>query len=266
MSRTKQSNPSVPSPQRRSVHGVLAVFTAVALLSGCAGDRDRSNDPRATPPWLYEKAQYSIKSTNNTNAIYFLEQLESPIPFSDEAKQGQLVRMYDSYRDGQFESAIDAADNFVRENPTHPRVDYAYYIEGLSHYDPSRGVLERLFRVDTTMRPPVGALEAFTAFSTLVDRFPNSEYAPDATQRIKFLRNRLARYEAHIAEYYIRRGAYVGALRRLHRIIETYYGSDSTYWALEMMLESYRKLGLGDLAADTERLLEENAHLKNSKS
>ena len=266
MSLTSQSNSTAQVPQRKAMHCCLAMVAAMVMFSGCAGDRDRSNDPRATPPWLYERAQASIKSTNYTNAIFFLEQLESRFPFSDEAKQGQLDLMYVYYRDGQFESAIDAADNFIRENPTHPRVDYAYYIEGLSHYDPSRGVLERLFRVDTTMRPPVGALEAYTSFSTLVDRFPNSEYAADATQRIKFLRNRLARYEAHIAEYYIRRGAYVGALRRLHRIIETYYGSDSTYWALEMMLESYRELGLGDLAADTERLLEENSHLKNSKS
>ncbi len=266
MSLTNQSNPNVPPPRRLTAPGFLAVLFVAAMLGGCAGDRERGNDPRATPPWLYDKAQDSIKSTNYTNAIFFLEQLESRFPFSDEAKQGQLDLMYVYYRDGQFESAIDAADNFIRENPTHPRVDYAYYIEGLSHYDPAKGVLEKIFRVDTTMRPPVGALEAYTAFSTLVDRFPNSEYAADATQRTKFLRNRLARYEAHIAEYYIRRGAYVGALRRCHRIIETYYGSDSTYWALEMMLESYRELGMGDLAADTERLLEENSHLKNSKS
>jgi outer membrane protein assembly factor BamD len=243
----------------------VAVLLAVAVLAGCAGDRKLGRDPRATPEWLYEQAESSTKSANYTNAIFYLEQLESRFPFSDQAKQAQLDLMYVYYRDGQFESAIDAADNFIRENPTHPRVDYAYYIQGLSHYDPSKGVLEKLFRVDTSMRPPVGALDAYVSFSTLVDRFPNSQYAPDATQRIMFLRNRVARYEAHIAKYYIRRGAYVAALRRAHRIVENYYGSNSTYEALEIMLTCYRKLNMGDLAADTERLLEENSHLKNSR-
>jgi outer membrane protein assembly factor BamD len=252
------------SPPRGRIRAGITALVAIAVLAGCAGDLERS-DPRATPAWLYENAQGSIKSANYTNAIFFLEQLESRFPFSDEAKQAQLDLMYVYYRDGQFESAIDAADNFIRENPTHPRVDYAYYIQGLSQYDPSKGILEKIFRVDITRRPPVGALEAYVAFSTLVDRFPNSEYADDATQRMKFLRNRLARYEGHIAEYYIRRGAYVAALRRAHRIIETYYGSDSTYWALEIMLTCYRNLGMADLAADTERLIEENSHLKDGR-
>lgn len=241
---------------------VIAVLAGV-LLAGCAGEKRRPDrDPAADAAFLYDRSQASMRANNFTNAVFYLEQLEARFPFSDEAKQAQLDLMYAYFRNKEYESAIDAADNFIRENPTHPRVDYAFYIKGLASFDPGTGLLEKIFRVDVTARPPAGAQDAYSAFAALVERFPNSDYYADARQRMVQLRNRLARYQTHIADYYVRRGAYAGALNRAHRVIELYYGAPSTYDALKIMRRCYVKLGMDDLAADTERLLEENAHLK----
>ena len=89
----------------------------------------------------------------------------------------------------------------------------------------------------------------------LVKRYPASQYAPDAQQRMVFLKNRLAAYENHVADYYLRRGAYVAALNRAKNALEEYNGADSNARSLELMAKAYDELGMADLAADARRVL-----------
>ena len=101
------------------------------------------------------------------------------------------------------------------------------------------------------MRPPVDAVESFSAFSQLLTRFPDSIYAADARQRMVFLRNRLAEHENYVAKYYMQRGAYVAALNRSKFVMENYDGAPAVAEALDLMVECYEKLGMQDLAAST---------------
>ncbi len=146
----------------------------------------------------------------------------------------------------------------MRENPIHPRVDYALYIKGLSYFDDEPGILERWFRKDTTKRPPKDVEQAYLAFRRLVERYPASEYAPDAEQRIVYLKNRLAAYENQVADYYLRRGAYVAAVKRAQNALESFNGAESNEESLRIMIAAYEELGLNDLAADARRVLELN--------
>ena len=70
-----------------------------------------------------------------------------------------------------------------------------------------------------------------------------------------FLRNRLAAYENHVADYYLRRGAYVAALNRAKNALEEYNGADTNARSLEIIVDAYEKLGMQELAADTRRVL-----------
>ena len=98
-------------------------------------------------------------------------------------------------------------------------------MKGLICFDQAPNILERLFKVDLSLRPPKDTMKSFSTFQDLVRRFPNSEYVPDARQRMVFLRNRLAKYENYVAEYYIRRGAYVAAINRAKYALEHYPGA-----------------------------------------
>ena len=118
--------------------------------------------------------------------------------------------------------------------------------------------LERWFNADLTERPPIDARKSFQAFQTVLERFPNSEYADDSRRRMIFLRNRLASYEVYVAEYYLKRGAWVGASNRSKYCIENYDGAPQVKRALEIMAQSYHRLGMDDLAADSEKVLREN--------
>ncbi|HKE94092.1 MAG TPA: outer membrane protein assembly factor BamD, partial [Povalibacter sp.] len=73
-----------------------------------------------------------------------------------------------------------------------------------------------------------------------------------------FLRNRLASYEVYVADYYLKRGAYVGAINRCKFAIENYDGAPQLRHALEIMADSYDRLSMGELATETRKVLQDN--------
>ena len=218
----------------------------VASFAACRGTGSRIEE--GDPDVLYNRAKKSLDSSDYRNAIAIYEALDARYPFSDAARQARLDLIYAYYRNNEAESAVDEAEQFIRENPTHPRVDYAYYIKGLVYFEQSPNFLERWFNVDMSERPPSDTRQSFAAFQTIVQQHPKSEYAHDSRRRMLFLRNRLADYEIHVAEYYMRRGAYVGAASRAKFTIENYDGAPAVRKALEIMTDAYRRLGLDDLA------------------
>lgn len=230
---------------------------AVLALSGCKGGGDLT--PATAPDKLYDLAAQDMRSNNFKGAIQKLEALESYYPFTNAAKQGQLDLMYSYYRNHEAESAIDQADQFIRENPTHPRVDYAYYIRGLVYFESGGGWLEETLRADVTKRPPHESRKALQSFQILLQQYPRSPYAADARQRAIFLRNKLADYELAVARYYIQREAYVAAVNRARSVIENYDGSPAAIEALGIMAEGYRRLGIPELAAVAENVRRANA-------
>ncbi len=216
-------------------------------LVACAGnDEQRTEVQNITE--AYAKAQESIAHNNYRRGIQIFEAIQARFPFSDLSRQIQLELMYAYYKSGQTEQAIDAAETFMRENPIHPRVDYALYIQGLCYFEDDPGILERLFRKDTTNRPPKELERAYASLRRLVERFPASEYAPDAEQRMLYIKNRLADYENHVADYYLRRGAYVAALNRAKTALEQYNGAAGNVRSLRIMAAAYENLGMMDLA------------------
>ncbi len=222
----------------------------------CAGKDVQTEVENITE--AYELAQESIDNKNYRKGIQIFEAIQSRYPFSDLSRQIQLELMHAYYKSGEFEQSIEAADTFIRENPIHARVDYALYIKGLSYYEPNAGYLERWFKRDITKRPPKDVDLAYTTLRRLVERYPTSEYAADAEQRILAIRERMSAYENHVADYYLRRGAYVAAANRAKNALEEYNGATSNPESLRILIEAYEKMGMDDLAADARRVLEIN--------
>jgi outer membrane protein assembly factor BamD len=236
---------------------LAALLAAGLALGGCKSFRHKQ-DMNASPESMYKQATQFADEGSYQAAIKVYESLNARYPFSDAARQSRLDLVYAYYRQHEKDSAIDAADTFIRENPTHPRIDYAYYMKGLVYFERDANFLERWFKVDISERPPSDQRKSFDAFQRVVTQYPNSQYAADARQRMIYLRNRLADYEIHVAEYYVRRGAWVAALARARSVIETYDGAPRMRDALEISVECYRKLGMTDLADDAAKVLATN--------
>ena len=241
-------------PSRALLHPtrILLLTLGIALLAaGCRSHR--ADDAKSGPEVIYARAQKAMKNSSYAEAIKQLEALQSRFPFSEPARQAQLDLIYVYYKSRQTEPAIDAADTFIRENPTNPRVDYAYYMKGLVYFERQANFLERYFNVDLSQRPPVNARKSFEAFDELIKKYPHSAYVGDSRQRMIFLRNRLADFELHVALYYMRRGAYVGALNRAKFCLENYDGAPAVRGSLKVLVDAYRALNMTDLAANAER-------------
>jgi outer membrane protein assembly factor BamD len=236
---------------------LLVVIVSAAVAAGCKS-RGEEFDMRGSPERIHGDAVKDIRSSNYAGAIQKLELLEARFPFSGPAKQGQLDLLYAYYKNREAESAIDQADQFIRENPTHPRVDYAYFVKGLVYFESGANWLERSLKVDVAKRPPQEASKSFQAFQTLLQQYPRSPYAADARQRMIYLRNRLADYEIAVARYYMKRGAYVGALNRARGLIETYDGAPATMEALGIAADAYHALGMDDLAKVAQNVRNQN--------
>ena len=107
---------------RRSVPALAVI---AVLVAGCAGHEEF--DLAANIKDAYVDAQQAVDAGNYRKAIAIFEGLQARFPFSDFSTQIQLELAYAYYKDGRVEQAIDAADTFLRENPTHQRVDYAIW-------------------------------------------------------------------------------------------------------------------------------------------
>jgi outer membrane protein assembly factor BamD len=251
---------TVAASPRRTLAPLLLALAGLVLLGpvgGCSMFK-KKQDKNATPEVLYKKAHDALKNGSYQASAKYYETLEARFPFANDSRQGRLDIMYAYYKAREKEQAIDAADQFIRENPTHPRVDYAYYVKGLVYFERTPNSFEHFFNVNLAERPPQDARKSFEAFGRVLQLYPNSEYAPDAHQRMLYLRNRLCEYEIHVARYYLRRGGYVAALNRAKGALESYQGAPATRDALEVMATAYHRLGLEDLAAESERVLHEN--------
>jgi outer membrane protein assembly factor BamD len=232
----------------------LLLGLAMVALSGC-GRKDNVVQDAGGPSAIYERGYSAMQASNYPGAIQYFKALESRYPFSPETRQAQLDLVYLYYRSQQPEQAIDAAEQFEKENPTHERIDYCLYMRGRIYFDQAPNILEKMFKVDLTERPPKDSLRSFNVFQELIRRFPNSEYVPDARQRMTFLRNRLAAYENHVAAYYMKRGAYVAAINRAKYALEHYPEAPELEQSLQILVASYDELGMTDLAADARRVL-----------
>ena len=242
---------------KSSNHTKLFITAILALLlvtvSGCK--KDKYIDDGRSAQEMYETAKAYLETQNWGRAVNGYQTLATRYPFGRYTEQAQLEMAYAYHKAGSPEAALSTADRFIRTYPSHPNVDYAYYIRGLTNYEQRVGFMERLMPSRVRDRDQTAARESFRDFDELIRRFPDSRYAPDARQRMVFLRNNLSFYELDVARYYMRRKAYVASAARARYAIENYPGSPELGDALEILHVSYTEMGLPELAEDTMRVL-----------
>jgi len=235
----------------------LALILAL-LLSGCSWFGNKEEPGNLSASNLFADAMADMDDKKYEEAVKKFETLESRYPYGRYAEQAQLEVAYAYYKQEDVPSATAACDRFIKLHPTHPNVDYAYYLKGLANFNENLGILAKLGGQDITERDPKQARESYETFKELVTRFPNSKYAEDSAARARYLLNGLANYELQVARYYMKRKAYVAALNRAQYIVKNYQQTPSTEGALMIMIQAYDALGMNELRDDAERVMKHN--------
>ncbi|MCC8401744.1 outer membrane protein assembly factor BamD [Paraburkholderia sp. MMS20-SJTN17] len=240
----------------RKVAGYVACAAAVVAVAACHGLPEKTDE---TATWannkLYTEANDALSGGDWGKCAKYFELLEGRDPFGHFAQQAQINVAYCNWKDNENAAADQAIDRFIQLHPDHPDIAYAYYLKGMIHFNDDLGLFGRFSGQDMSERDPKSLRESYDAFKVVVDRFPNSKYAPDAAQRMRYIVNALASHEVHAADYYYRRGAYVAAINRAQLALREYKNAPAIEDALHIMILSYEKLNNQQLADDTRRVL-----------
>jgi outer membrane protein assembly factor BamD len=237
----------------------LAVFLLLTLAAcGTSPEKDEK-DKNATADELHAQAKEAMDDQAYDRAVKSLEKLQSRYPYGRFAQQAQMEVAYAYYKQGEPAPALAALDRFVKQYPFSDYLDYVFYLKGLINFNENiNSLFGTLFKQDPSERDPVQLRDSFDAFKELVTRFPDSKYTPDARLRMQYLLITLANSDIHVASYYLRRGAYVASLNRAQSVLVNFPNTPQTRDALQIMVQSYSRLGLNDLSQDTQRVLDLN--------
>ena len=250
----------------KKAQAFMVMILILSLLAGCkkAGEEDDSNSQYKgmTAKDLYTESQTAMSKGQYTTAIKRLEALESMYPFSDFAEKAQMDLISAYYRKEDYPSAAATAERFIHLYPRASSVDYAYYMKGLSNFQQVRGTFANILPFDESWRHPGTQTQAYTDFSTLVQRFPESQYKTNALQRLIYLRNMFAQRELNTANYYFERKMYVAAAQRANFLIKNYPQASSAEPALALLYRINKGMGLSKSAEENLAVYEASYHKK----
>jgi outer membrane protein assembly factor BamD len=231
---------------------------ALAMLAGCSlfDKNDASNNAnkdaaqyRERPiEQIYADAWRAINAGNWEAAAAQFNEVDRQHPYSVWARRAMLMSAFCSYQANKYAAAISTADNYIQLHPGSPEVAYAFYLKAVSLY-------EQIVDVNRDQSNTQGAL---VALQDVVQRFPDTEYARDATLKIDLTMDHLAGKEMAVGRYYLTRGDYIGAINRFRTVVEQYATTPQIAEALERLTEAYYSLGLDSEAQTAAAVLGAN--------
>lgn len=227
-------------------------------LVGCASQSFTDNYAKYrgdSSTQLFTNAQAALSKKHYADAVELLEAMDAIYPFGPQAQQAQLDIIYAYYQDSDTVSAAAAAERYIRLYPRGKHADYAYYMKGLIEYQQGLNWLQKKFKINQAKGNLDEKKSSFVAFKTLIELYPSSPYAKDAQLHMVFMRNLFAEQQLLIAQYYLKRQAYVAAVNRATEVVEHYDQTPSVASALVVLVQAYRELGLNQQAENTLKIL-----------
>lgn len=220
----------------------LMLACAVGALGLAACSSDDALDPKtleAQPVGsLYNSAADAMDKKDYRTAVVLFEEVERQHPYSEWATQAQLMAGFAYYKDTRYDEAILALDRFIELHPGSENIDYAYYLKALCYYE----------QITDVARDQGMTMDALDSLDTLIRRFPESQYARDATLKRDLTMDHLAGKEMEIGRYYLNRGEVNAALGRFTTVVRDYQTTTHVPEALHRLVEAYMTLGLNDQA------------------
>lgn len=226
---------------------VFAILGAMAVLAACAGSKD-TVVPDQTLPQLYASAYAEFDKEHYSAAATDFLAVETQYPASPWAADALVMAAYSQYLDKDFAGAILAADRFMRFHPGHRDVPYILYLRGMCYYR----------QVSDVRREPGMSAYALQQFEQLVERFPRSEYAENAKNKIAILKNYIAGKVMYSARMDMSRENWPSAISHLQSIVTGAQETVMTAEAMYRLTECYTAIGMPAQAAGYAEMLRKN--------
>lgn len=216
---------------------IAKALVLIALLGGCASAKPEG-ELTGTIGGLYNSGMDALKESRFDSAAHHFAELERQYPYSGWATRAQIMEAYTQYRAKNYEESNQSLERFIRQNPGHPDLGYAFYLKGLNHYN----------RLTDVMRDQAQTRLARDAFQEVVNRFPQSKYAQDARLKLTLTEDHLAGREMVVGRYYLQQQQYLAAINRFKDVVKEFQTTSQAPEALYRLVEAYLALGVGDEA------------------
>ncbi len=184
---------------------------------------------------LYNEGLFLLNQKKDPKeAAKKFEEVDRQHPYSEWARKALIMSSYAYYSGGDYDDCVSAAKRYITLHPGSPDAAYAQYLIGASQYD----------EIPDITRDQARTEKALAALEEVIRKFPNSEYADSAKQKIEVARDQLAGKEMQIGRYYLDRRDYTGAINRFKVVVTKYQTTREVEEALERLTEAYMALGI----------------------
>lgn len=228
----------------RTRTGVLATMLALGVLSACSRSSEVNIEDQSAEE-IFNRAEYQLEVGRADDAAEFFGEVERLYPYSELAKRALIMQAYAYQKDKDYENSRASAQRYIDFYPADEDAAYAQYLLALSYYD----------QIDDVGRDQGLTFQALQALRTVIERYPDSEYARSAILKFDLAFNHLAAKEMEIGRYYLKRKHYTAAINRFRVVVEQFQTTTHTPEALYRLVESYLTLGLTDEAQTAAAIL-----------
>lgn len=221
---------------------MMAAALAGLVLTGCgrgSSDTDRRDLDRFTAEEIYKRGEFELENSRKpADAVFYFSEVERLYPYSEWAKRALIMQAYSNHRSQNYEEARAAAQRFIDTYPGDEDAAYAQYLLALSYYD----------QIDEVGRDQGLTFQALQSLRTVIEQYPDSEYARSSILKFDLAFDHLAGKEMEIGRYYLKRGHYAASINRFRVVVEEFQTTTQTPEALLRLVEAYLALGLTDEA------------------
>ncbi len=186
---------------------------------------------------MIEVYNEGIKEFERGDVIYAgkkFSEAELLFPQSIWAPRAVLMSAYGYFTQGYYGYAINDLERFLTKYKNHPQTDYAYYLLALCHYDQIVDEKKDLNEI----------IQAKKYFETVINNYPNTDYARDSYFKLEYIREVMASKEMYLARYYVEREKWVPAIKRFKKVVNDYETTIFIEEALHRLVELNYKIGL----------------------
>ena len=223
----------------REVKKNLLLSLIFILLLGCSDSKIAKPETEGEKlQVLYSTAMDLVKKRDFVDAAVLFEDIERQYPYSKWSNQAQLMTAFCYFKSQMYDDSLNALDRFIALYPGNNKISYAYYLRALNYFE----------QISDVERDQSMTEKSKLAFIELVNKYPNSEFADDAYDKIDIINDRLAAKEIEIARYYQFSFQWISAINRYNKILELYGTSVYVEESLHRLVEIYHSLGLDEEA------------------
>jgi len=184
---------------------------------------------------LYNQGLFLVNEKHGAKeAAKKFEEVDRQHPYSDLARKSLLMSAYAYYQANEYDSCIGAATRYVTLHPGSPDAAYAQYLIAASHYD----------QIPDVSRDQTRTEKAIAALEEVVRKYPTSEYAVSAKQKLEAARDQLAGREMNVGRQNLQKRNFTGAINRFKLVVTQYQTTRHVEEALARLTEAYMAAGV----------------------